>query len=102
MVPSSHLSEPYYLKFGDKVQAEILEARMGEKEFEELKGKKMELIFKSGIIYDHLFISKEDWEENFREYGLVEAGFVISLKLNEVLYSTGERIEIFSKRDVTI
>ena len=101
MVPSSYLSEAYHLKFGDKILAKILEVRVNEEEFEELKGKEIELIFSSGAIYDHLFISRKDWEENFREYGLVEP-FMISLKLNEILYSTGERTEIYSKRDITI
>jgi len=101
MIPKTYLSEAYYLTFGDKISAEILEVKTNEEKFEELEGKKIELIFSSGGLYDKLFISKKDWEENFREYGIVEL-FRISLKLNEILYSNGEKRKIYSKRDVVI
>ncbi|OYT62323.1 hypothetical protein B6U81_01060 [Thermoplasmatales archaeon ex4484_30] len=102
LVPQSYLSEAYSVADGDKILAKILEVKKGEEEFEELKEKEIKLIFMSGAIYDYLFISREDWEKNFREYGLVEPNFVISLKLIEILYSTGERSKIYTKRDIEI
>lgn len=101
-VPSSYLSEAYELNFGDRILAKITKVKSNEREFPELEGRTIELIFKSGAIYDLLFISKKDWEENFREYGLVESGFKVSLILNEVLYSTGKKVGLYTKRDIII
>jgi len=46
---------------------------------------------------DFLFIQKDDWEENFREYGLVLGGFEIEIKLEEAEKVSGERIKLYTK-----
>jgi len=101
-IPSSYLSEPYELIKGDKVQGEILKVRLDEEEFPEFEGKKIELIFGGGIIYDYLYISEKDWKEDFRDYGLVESGYVLELRLDEVIRHNGEVIKLYSKRDIKV
>lgn len=100
-VPSAYLSEAYdELVTGDKIRGEILEVEWKEK-FPELKGKTVDLIYQKGAVHDRLYISKKDWEENFREYGLVESGYKIELRLNEAIL-TGESVKLYSKRDIKI
>ena len=40
MIPKTYLSEAYYLTFGDKISAEILEVKTNEEKFEELEERK--------------------------------------------------------------
>lgn len=101
-IPSKFLSVPYELRNGDKIYGEILEIKTKEEKFEELINKKITFILKKVTMIDYLFIKKKDWEENFREYGLVVSGFTINLKLNEVEKSDGEKIKLYTKKDLKI
>lgn len=101
-VPSSHLSEACELIEGDKIRGKILKVKLEKEEFPELKDKTIKLIFRKGAIYDQLFISKKDWEDNFRDYGLVKPGYWIELKLDEAVLYTGETVKLYPKRDVKV
>jgi len=100
-VPSSYLSEAYGLITGDKILGKIIKVKANF-DTSEIEDKPIELILKKGAVYDELFISEKSWKENFREYGLVEGGFEIELKLEEATLYTGENIKLYSKRDVKV
>lgn len=102
MVPSFYLSEAYGVMSGDRVFGKIIKIENVDFDTSELEGKPIELIFRKGTVYDHLYISKKDWDENFREFGLVEPGYRIEIRLDEVLLHTGERVKLYSKRDVKL
>ncbi len=101
-IPKAYLYEAYDLITGDRVRGEILKISDVDFDASDFKGKPIELIFKTGMVYDKLFISMKDWKENFREYGLVEGGYEIELKLGEAITYTGKTIKLYSKRDVKI
>jgi len=100
-VPSSYLSEAYGLITGDKILGKIIKVKANF-DTSEIESKPIELILKKGAVYDELFISEKSWKESFREYGLVEGGFEIELKLEEATLYTGENIKLYSKRDVKV
>lgn len=62
----------------------------------------MEFIVSKGVVFDRLYISKKDWESDFREYGLVSPGYKLTLRLDEVITHTGGRVKLYSKRDVRL
>jgi len=83
-ISSSYLSGSYDLEVGDKVEGEILAVKSIEgEEHPDHRGRKIEFVMHS-LLGDNLFISKKDWEENFREYGLVTS-FYLSVRLKLTL-----------------
>jgi len=101
-IPSIYLSQAYDLKTGDKVEGEILVVKSIEgKEYPELKGREIELIIFYYLESDYLFITKIDWEENFREYGLV-TNFRLSVRLNKAIRKDGTEIPLYTKKDIEL
>ena len=103
-VESDYLSQAYDLVDGDRVTGEItVIAGVKDKSFPALKGQQLTLILKKEVAYDYLFIQKDDWNRLFREWGLVKAGYVVALKLKEVIRtSTKEKIALYAKTDVEV
>lgn len=100
-VPSSLLSEPYGLLSGARIKGVITDAKMGKKTYSELAGKEITLILKVGVGFDYLYISKDDWIINFREWGLVLPGYTLALVLTEAFpHKTKRGIGLFTKEDV--
>lgn len=90
---------PYGIKVQDKLIGEILEIRSNGTIIEELRGKTITFI--AGSVSGTLFISKEDFESTFREYGLVKGGFQLKLKFTKAIVD-GNEVEIYTKRDVIV
>jgi len=103
-IPASHLSEAYELKFGDKVLGEIIDAEVEGVKLSDIIGQKVEFILgPTGAVYDTLYLSQRDWIEKFREYGIVTTPVQISLKIEEAIRGpSGERIKLYTKRDVKV
>jgi hypothetical protein len=102
-IPSTYLSKPYDLKNGDIIKGKILkvEDTTNKKEYSELRDQPIEFVLYTIIGLDYLFISKRDWENLFREYGLVVA-FYISLRLELAIRSDGTEIILYSKKDLIL
>ena len=101
-IGSTYLSEPYDLKVGDKIEGEILAGKgVGGEEYQELKGREIEFILYPLGGFDHLFISKKDWEENFREYGLV-MDIYLAVRLGKAVREDGRDIPLYTKKDVHV
>lgn len=99
-ISPTYLSKPYELNIGCKLKGRILKLEFAGKEFPEFKDKEIELILYTFMGSDYLFISKKNWKENFRDYGLVEP-FYLALKIEKAVKDTIE-IPLYPKRDVTI
>ena len=100
---TTYLSEAYDLVDGDIIKGEIISVKEKEREYPELTGKEIALILKSSIIFDELYIIKTDWDNLFREWGLVAMGYEVELKLTEATrHLTGESIKLYTKKDVTL
>ena len=101
-VPSSYLSEPYFLEDGDMVVGEILDVQdPGGESLKELAGKKIEFYLYKMVKEDYLYITLNDWINYFREYGLVKT-FLLSVKLIKAVKKDGTEIPLYTKRDVKI
>ncbi len=102
-IPSAYLSKPYDLKNGDTIKGKILkvENTADKKEYPELGNQPIEFVLYTIIGLDYLFISKKDWENLFREYGLV-VSFYISLILESAVRSDGNEITLYSKKDLIL
>lgn len=101
-VPATLLSEPYNLIDGDEIKGEIEVLAKDMKQISELKGQEITLILKKSVIYDFLYISEFDWKTFFREWGLVLRGYLIKLRLTEVLHkATNVSEKLYTKADVT-
>lgn len=100
-VMSTYLSEAYDLVDGDEIKGEVINVKELGEEFPDLRGKEITLILKTGIIYNRLFISKDDWKRLFREWGIVSPGYELELRLIDAIRrSTKERIKLYTERDV--
>ena len=104
-IPSIYLSKPYKLEVGDKIAGKILSLKdINNEEYlelVELRGKEIEFVLYPLLADDHLFIAKKDWEENFREYGLV-TNIYLSVRLEKAVRKDGVEIPLYTKRDVKI
>lgn len=102
-VGMDYLSEPYHLDDGSKVVGEILKCTRGTEEFPQLVGVRIKLILKKREIIDHLFISREDWDNHFREWGLVQSGYELVLRLISIVNERGSITQrLYQKRDVSV
>lgn len=101
-LPSTYLSEAYELTIGDELKARILSVSMDEKEYPEFRDKEITLILYPYIGLDYLFLSKKDWIEHFREYGLVGGLFYITLRIEKAITKDGAEIQIYTKRDLEV
>ncbi len=100
VITSSKLSIPYSLKDGEIITGIILKVEdMDKKEYPELRDQEIELILYKLLSNDYLFISKSDWENKFREYGLVIA-FYISAKLKKATKKDGTVLNLYTKTDI--
>ncbi|MCX6674483.1 MAG: hypothetical protein NTY37_11980 [Methanothrix sp.] len=101
-ISSLMLSKPYSLVEGDTVKGMILRVEDADKkEYPELIGKEIEFVIYPLLLNDYLFISKSDWEEKFREFGLV-LSFYLSVKLNCAITKSGTSIDLYTKADISI
>ena len=102
-VQDVYLGEAYDLNDGDQIKGEILELHDRFKQYPDLAGEKITLIMTRTIIYDKLFISKDDWERLLRERGMVTTGYTLQLKLTEATrVSTGESMKLFTQKDLVL
>jgi hypothetical protein len=100
VITSSKLSIPYSLKDGEIITGIILKVEdLDKKEYPELREQEIELILYTLLSNDYLFISKSDWENKFREYGLVIA-FYISAKLKKATKKDGTVLNLYTKTDI--
>lgn len=99
---SNYLSGPYELKSGDTIKGRILkvESSIDRKELPELKDQDVTFILYILLGTDYLFISKDDWESKFREYGLVTP-FYVSVKLEKASSDKGE-LGLYTKKDLLV
>jgi len=102
IVPSKYLSEPYELSTGDRIRGRVLKAECGGEELPVLKDREIEFVLEVGMICDTLYVCREDWIEHFREYGLVEGGYVLELRLEKAITIAGEEVALYSKRDLVV
>ena len=101
-ISSLMLSKPYSLVEGDIVKGIILKVEDADKkEYPEIIGKEIEFVIYPILLNDYLFISERDWEEKFREYGLV-LSFYLSVKLNCAITKSGKPIDLYTKADIRI
>jgi len=102
-VLTSYLSEAYDLLDGDEIKGEIILVKDNFKQYPELEGKEITLILKRSIIFDTLYISKSDWQQHFREWGIVSAGYTVQLRLTEALSKmTNKSEKLYTKQDVSL
>ena len=101
-ISSAYLSEPYELTTGDELRAKILSVKIGDKEYPEFKDKEITLILYTYMGLDYLFLSKKDWIEHFREYGLVKGLLWITLKIERAIKKDGAEIPLYTKRDLEV
>lgn len=100
---NTYLSEAYDLLDGDEIKGEIWLVKDKLGEYPELRGKEITLILRRSAIFDYLFISKSDWQQHFREWGLVKPGYSLQLSLRwAIKKTTGKTVELYSKKDVTL
>lgn len=99
-ISPDYLSGYYELDVGCKLRGRILKLEFEGKEFPEFKDREIELVLYTFMGADYLFISKRDWEENFRDYGFVEP-FSLSLRIEKAVKDSSE-ILLYPKRDVTV
>lgn len=103
MIDSSYLSESYNLLDGDRIIGEILGLITETKEFPEFIGKQVTLILKKSAGFDHLHISKKDWETNFRDWGIVRPYYRLKLALKDVVSKTDKKAtKLYEKRDLEL
>ncbi len=102
-ISSLMLSKPYSLVEGDTVKGTILRVEdTNKKEYPELQGKEIEFVIYPLLLSDYLFISRNDWEESFREYGLVLA-FYLTVKLDAAIRKEDEtKIDLYTRADLKI
>lgn len=104
-LPSRYLSESYELNIGDLVLGtteELSVSAGGQPMNEQLVGKSIKFVLHSSLGYDHLFISKKNWEE-FRDWGLVEPGYILQVRLLTAVKKFDKKeITLYSKVDKTI
>jgi hypothetical protein len=101
-ISSAYLSEPYELTTGDELRAKILSVKIDDKEYPEFKDKEITLILYTYMGLDYLFLSKKDWIEHFREYGLVKGLLWITLKIERAIKKDGAEIPLYTKRDLEV
>ncbi len=98
-IPSSKLSKPYSLKDGDIVKGIILKVEdIDKNEYPDFRGIEIDFIIFTLLASDYLFISKSDWENKFREYGLVIA-FYLTVKLEKAVLKDGTEISLYTKAE---
>lgn len=100
-IPNKYLSEPYELFTDDKIIAKIIKLDYGGDVIKELENLKITLYLAVTPVYDRLYISKKDWNENFRENGLVEPGYQITLELTDAIKNK-KTIKLYTKRIIKI
>ncbi len=100
-IPAYFLSAAYDLDDGSLIKGKILELKLESKVLKEFEGKEISFVLYCLAEVDHLFISKESWEE-YREYGLVVPGFIISVKLEKAITKEGKEIQLYTKKDVIV
>jgi hypothetical protein len=103
VIPSIYLSESYGLSVGDEVKGKISSLRKGTEEYPEFKHKAITFVLYPFLAKDYLFISKKEWEEDFRECGLIIRGFSLAVRLERAIKKKeGVEIPLYTKRDVEI
>lgn len=100
-ISSEYLSEAYELVDGDEILGYIERLKKGADEFPEFRNKEIKLILQRREIIDILFISKNDWNKHFRDWGIVKSGYEITLRLTKAIKKdTGKEIHLYPKRSV--
>lgn len=90
-VASDLLSEPYELSDGDTVKGEVLELINRGVLRNDYKDMRVTLILRRSIAFDILYISKKEWQTNFRDRGLVRPTYQLNLRLTEVIAKAQRR-----------
>lgn len=99
-IPSNKLSKPYSLKDGDIVKGKILKVEDIDKvEYQDLRNETIEFVVYSLLSTDYLFISKNCWEQLFRERGLV-LSFYISVKFDKAVKKDGTEVPLYTIADL--
>ena len=102
VVPSDFLSEPYELLNGNVIKGEILKLVESGYEHTEFKEKVTTFILRRLVGFDHLFISKKDWQTEFRDRGLVRANYQLSLSLAEAIKAEGKITKLYPQLEKRI
>lgn len=97
---STYLSEAYDLNIGCKLKGQILKLEVAGEKLPQFRGKEIVFVLYPHMGSDYLFISKDHWKENFRDYGLIES-FSLSARIEKAVKDIVE-IPLYLKRDVTI
>jgi len=100
-IPSKYISESYELTSGTKINAKIIKVEYGAGSIQDLIGKNITLILAAEAVFDRLYISKDDWNEHFRELGMVEPGYPIVLEIFEFIEDK-KKIPLYSKNTIKI
>ena len=90
-ITSDLLSEPYELSDGDMVRGEILELIDLGLSRSDYKGMPVTLILRKSVGFDNLYISKKEWQTNFRDHGLVRPTYQLNLALREAISKVQKR-----------
>jgi len=96
------LSEPYNLASDCEIKGKIIAVTKRDgTAISELSGLEVTLILDIAVGYDRLFISRSDWEQHFRDWGLVKGDYLVEIKLTEILHKeTGKSEKIYPKADI--
>jgi len=99
-IPSDLLSEPYDLLDGDVVRGEV--SRLVDFGFErnEFIDMPITLILRRSTAFDHLYISKKEWQTQFRDRGLVRPTYQLNLRLIDVVKADGKSIRLYPETTV--
>ena len=102
-VGMDYLSEPYHLKDGSRIVGEIIRCFRARENYPQLENVPIVLILQKGQIIDNLYISRENWDMHFREWGLVHPGYTLELKLTGVTDEKGSLTHrLYLKKDVSV
>lgn len=91
-ITSDLLSEPYELSDGDIVKGEIWELIDRGLIRNDYKDMPVTLILRKTIGFDSLYISKKEWQANFRDRGLVRPTYQLNLTLREAVTKVQKKI----------
>jgi hypothetical protein len=76
-----YLSEPYELPDDTILLGVVQQLKAESKEFEHLKGKMLAFVLRRGPEFDCVHISKQDWNTDFRDWGLILPDYSLKIKL---------------------
>ena len=88
----------YDIGEGDILYGHIEKIKVGTKEIEELADENVEFVVLG--IGGLISISEKSYKKKLREYGLVKAGFQMSIIFDKAKTKEGKEVEMYPKRDV--